>query len=135
MTAAYRRCVGFPAPGGLSVMKKSDWATRLCIVGLTLLPAPVRAAPPADADADPALSPWFQSLRQPDNGVSCCFVADCRRADFRTSESGYEVWIDDRWQPVPPEKVLQRADNPMGRAIVCWTKRLGIMCFVRAPET
>jgi hypothetical protein len=36
---------------------------------------------------------------------------------------------------VPPEEVLQRADNPVGRAIVRWTKQIGNMGFVRAPQT
>jgi hypothetical protein len=119
--------------GEVHVHEERSAMIRLGILGLLLLSAPVRAAPPADAD--PALSPWFQSLRQPGTGVSCCSVADCRPVDYRTTASGYEVWIENRWQPVPPEKVLQRADNPVGRAIVCWTKQIGIMCFVRAPET
>ena len=114
-------------------MQNNRWMLVAIALGPMALPAAVEAAPPADAD--PALSPWFQSLRQPENGVSCCSMADCRPADFRTSATGYEVWIEDRWQPVPPEKVLQRTDNPVGRAIVCWTKQLGILCFVRAPET
>jgi len=121
------------APGDSAMMKQNPWIMIPLGLGTLLLSAWVRAAPPADAD--PALSPWFQSLRQPDTGVSCCSVADCRPVDFRTSAGGYEVWIDERWQRVPPEKVLQRADNPVGQAIVCWTKLLGIMCFVRAPET
>jgi len=114
-------------------MKKNRWMLVPFILGALFCSAIVLGAPPPDAD--PALSPWFQSLKQPDNGVSCCSAADCRPADFRTSGDGYEVWIDNRWQPVPPEKILQRADNPIGQAIVCWTKKLGILCFVRAPET
>jgi hypothetical protein len=106
---------------------------RLALAALLLVPLPALAAPPPDAD--PALSPWFQSLRQPGTGVSCCSIADCRPVDYRTTPDGYEVFVDNRWQKVPPEKVLQRADNPVGRAIVCWTKLTGIMCFVRAPET
>jgi hypothetical protein len=106
---------------------------RLGIIAGFLLVTPVRAAPPPDAD--PALAPWFQSLRQPSTGLLCCSVADCRPVDYRSTPGGYEVWIENKWLPVPPEKVLQRADNPVGRAVVCWTKLAGIMCFVRAPET
>jgi hypothetical protein len=36
---------------------------------------------------------------------------------------------------VPANNILQRVDNPTGRAVVCWTPSLGIMCFVRASET
>lgn len=91
-----------------------------------------RAAPPPDAD--PALSPWFRSLQAPDTGRSCCSITDCRPTEARTRGDHYEVLIEDRWLVVPPEKVLSRADNPTGRAIVCWTPTLGIMCFVHGPE-
>ncbi|HLZ68107.1 MAG TPA: hypothetical protein VKQ29_17925 [Aliidongia sp.] len=106
---------------------------RLSIVTALLLAAHAYAAPPPDAD--PTLAPWFQSLRQPSTGLLCCSVADCRAVDSRETSGGYEVFIDNKWLPVPPEKVLQRADNPVGRAVVCWTKLAGIMCFVRAPDT
>ena len=45
-----------------------------------------------------------------------------------------EALIDGHWLVVPSEKILQRADNPTGHAVVCWTPTLGIMCFVRAAE-
>lgn len=90
------------------------------------------AKPPPDIDY--SLAPWFQSLRQPDTGVSCCSIADCRTTDYRTLGDHYEALIDDKWVRVPPEKVLQRVDNPTGRAVVCWTPALGVMCFVRASE-
>ena len=94
---------------------------------------PVQAAPPDNAD--PALAPWFQSLRQPGSGISCCSIADCRIATYRTSASGYEALIDDKWLAVPADKVLQHIDNPTGRAVVCYTPSLGILCFVRPAET
>src|SRR6516164_2028992 len=34
------------------------------------------AAPPDNPD--PALAPWFESLKQPGTGASCCSIADCR---------------------------------------------------------
>lgn len=36
---------------------------------------------------------------------------------------------------VPADKILHRYDNPTGRAVVCWTPALGIMCFVEGPAT
>ena len=100
----------------------------------------VRAAPPANAD--PALAPWFQSLRQPGTGESCCSLADCRPAEYRQTRNGYEAWIDGRfgvspgmWVPVPEDKILQRIDNPTGRAVACYTPVLGILCFVRPAES
>ena len=106
----------------------------LCLasIGASLI-APAFAAPPPNAD--PALSPWFESLRQPGTDISCCSIADCRPAEYRTREDRYEVLIRERWLAVPPDKVLLRKDNPTGAAIVCWTPSSGIMCFVRGPET
>ncbi len=103
------------------------------ITAALLAAAPAPAAPPENAD--PALAPWFQSLRQPETGISCCDVADCRPTEYRTVGDAYEVWVDDRWMTVPPRRILQRADNPIGRAVVCWTPQRGIMCFVRGTET
>lgn len=98
-----------------------------------MIATPLRAAPPPDAD--PAQAPWFNSLRQPGSGISCCSMADCRPVDYRTVDNHYEAFIEGEWRAVPPERVISRADNPTGRAVVCWTKLSGIMCFVRGPET
>lgn len=91
------------------------------------------ARPPPNAD--PKLAPWFESLRQPRSGASCCSIADCRPADFRTSGDHYEVKLQRGWTAVPREKILHRLDNPTGRAVVCWTPSVGIMCFVPGPQT
>jgi hypothetical protein len=99
----------------------------------TFIASTARSRPPANPD--PSLAPWFQSLQQPDTGASCCSIADCRPTDFRMSGEDYEALIDGRWMLVPKEKVLQRTDNPIGRAVVCWTPEAGIMCFVRGAET
>jgi hypothetical protein len=91
------------------------------------------ARPPPNPD--PKLAPWFESLRQPKSGASCCSIADCRAADYRTSGNHYEVKLQGEWVQVPSEKILHRLDNPTGRAVVCWTPIVGIMCFVPGPET
>lgn len=91
------------------------------------------ARPPARAD--PALAPWFGSLTQPGTGMSCCSIADCRQTDFRIQGDHYEAVVQGEWREIPRDKILQRADNPTGRAVVCWSPALGIMCFVRGPET
>ncbi len=110
------------------------WRGVAAVAAVLLATAsPLRAAPPPDAD--PAQAPWFNSLRQPGSGISCCSIADCRPVDYRTVGDHYEAFIEGEWRAVPPEKVLTRADNPTGRAVVCWTKLSGIMCFVRGPET
>jgi hypothetical protein len=106
-----------------------------------LIVAAVLAVFAASADArpppnpDPALAPWFESLRQPDSGASCCSTSDCRPVDFRTSGDHYEVFLQNRWMEVPQHAILHRLDNPTGRAVVCWTPVVGIMCFVPGPQT
>ncbi|HLI12862.1 MAG TPA: hypothetical protein VKY65_14815 [Alphaproteobacteria bacterium] len=91
------------------------------------------AAPPPDAD--PALAPWFQSLRQPGTGASCCGLGDCRMTESRIVNGHYEALVGNHWTVVPPDKILQRTDNPTGRAVICWVPLRGVVCFVRAPET
>jgi hypothetical protein len=103
------------------------------VAALMLTANSAAARPPPDAD--PMLAPWFEDLRQPDTGQSCCSIADCRPADYRIVEDHYEAFVDDQWMAVPSDKVLRRLDNPTGRAVVCWTRTLGIMCFVTGPET
>jgi hypothetical protein len=98
-----------------------------------LLAASAAAAPPPNAD--PALAPWFRSLLQPGTGMSCCALADCRPTDYRIKSDHYEAMVGGKWVAVPPDKILQRTDNPTGHAIVCWTPQRGIMCFVRATES
>jgi hypothetical protein len=93
----------------------------------------------ADADpppnADPALAPWFRSLLQPGTSISCCSISDCRATDYRIEGDHYEALIGEKWFVVPQDKILQRTDNPTGRAVVCWTPQRGIVCFVRATES
>jgi hypothetical protein len=96
--------------------------------------APARAQPPENAD--PALHGWFESLKQPGTGYSCCSIADCRPADYRLRAGGYEAWLDWRWVRVPDERILRGRPNPVGRAVVCRSPVNGaILCFVPANET
>ena len=60
-------------------------------VGLALS-QPAVAAPPDSVD--PALAPWFESLKQPGTGAPCCSIADCRTVEFRQDRDGYEVLIE-----------------------------------------
>jgi hypothetical protein len=112
-----------------------DHAAGLGVTALAALAlsVPALAAPPANAD--PSLAPWFQSLRQPGTGTSCCSIADCRMTEYRTTRSGYEALVGKKWLPVPPDRVLQHTTNPTGRAIVCYLPGEGILCFVRPAES
>ena len=103
------------------------------VVALAFVAHPVLAAPPPDAD--PALAPWFNSLRQPWTNALCCSMADCRPVNSQLNDGHYEALIEGEWRRVPDHLILNRNDNPTGRAIVCWTPQVGILCFVRAPES
>jgi hypothetical protein len=104
-----------------------------CLIAFVCRILPAFAAPPPDAD--PALAPWFNSLRQPWTNALCCSVADCRPVQSRLSDGHYEAFIEGEWRQVPDRLILNRSDNPTGRAVACWTPRVGILCFVRAPES
>src|SRR5215212_9154635 len=87
---------------------KEDAVPRLP-TGLTILslvialtPRIGEAEPPTNAD--PALRPWFESLKQPGTGVSCCSISDCRPVQYRLASDGYEALIDSGWVRVPEDK-------------------------------
>ena len=103
------------------------------LIGWICLAGNAEAAPPPDAD--PALAPWFNGLRQPWTNALCCSVADCRAVDSRLNNGRYEALIEGEWRPVPDDHILNRADNPTGRAVACWTPQAGVICFVRAPDS
>lgn len=107
--------------------------------------ASARAAPPENAD--PALAPWFQSLEVPGtNHSSCCSQSDCRPVDYRIAGDYYEALLTPEqfaragvmqpiWIRVPMDRILERVDNPTGKAILCWQPGTGVLCFVRPEET
>ena len=99
-----------------------------------LLVGSSNARPPEDAD--PTLHGWFQSLKQPGSGVSCCSVADCRPVEYRLANDGYEALLDAKWVAVPDDRVLRNKPNPTGRAQLCRSPISGaILCFVPASDT
>ncbi|HUK60805.1 MAG TPA: hypothetical protein VLV50_16355 [Stellaceae bacterium] len=119
---------------GTVLANRANLLPRVLIgIAFAAILAAARAAPPSGADS--FLAPWFQSLRQPGTGISCCSIADCRQTQYRTGSDGYEALIDNKWIAVPREKVLDHTENPTGRAVVCYLPGLGVMCFVRPSET
>jgi hypothetical protein len=72
-------------------------------------------------------------------GVSCCSPAsDCQITEYET-DAGGRYWITAEGEriQVPPDKILQRADNPTGRGVACLRHDNGhpvVRCFVRASE-
>jgi len=114
----------FRLPGGIAVL----------VLVMAFSPRVGKAEPPADAD--PALRPWFESLKQPGTGVSCCSISDCRPVQYRLAPDGYEALVGSMWVHVPDDRVLRRQQNPLGRAVLCRSPASGtIFCFVPGPET
>jgi hypothetical protein len=99
-----------------------------------LLAVQVLAAPPPGTDMNSPTSRWFQSLVDPSTGASCCSESDCRPAEERQTATGWQAkTTTGEWVDVPPEKILIRADNPLGVAVLCW--RPGhVYCFIRPTE-
>lgn len=129
---------GSPLSASRAHRERIGWKMAVA-AGLALSQAAV-AAPPDNPN--PALAPWFESLKQPGTGASCCSIADCRTVEFRQDRDGYEVLIDGRWKlsapfwlRVPPNRIIDRTDNPTNRAVVCFTPEAGILCFVRPAES
>jgi hypothetical protein len=75
---------------------------------------------------------WFKSVQSP-KGVPCCDIADGHRTDYNMRGDQYWVPIDGEWLPVPAEAIIYNAGNPVGEAVVWYTKYNGkayIHCFV-----
>jgi hypothetical protein len=112
----------------------------LVVVTVLFLFSGAAAHPPEAEFAD-----WFHSLKEPGtegtagSGVSCCSPAsDCQITDYETDAEGrYWITAEGERIQVPPDKILQRADNPTGRGVACLRHDNGhpvVRCFVRASE-
>jgi hypothetical protein len=124
----------------LSSTRMRNWMIWLPIIGLSAnLCAAVHAAPPEDAD--PAVAPWFKSLRRPGTDQPCCGDADCRRVPYRIFGDHFQVFIGrefprwtnppQAWVDVPEASVVHRLDNPTGEGVACWFEGR-VVCFVPA---
>lgn len=120
-----------------------DWV----FVGLAVFPMMAHAQPPAGTDKHSPTAEWFQSLRNPITGISCCDRSDGHiLADdaWRVMGNHYEVLINNAWTTVPDRVVLSRSDNPTGSAVVFYSRSLDyptinvsgtdLYCFVRGFE-
>jgi hypothetical protein len=57
-------------------------------------------------DGHDQLHHWYQTLKQPKNGASCCNNQDCRPTQSRMINGEVQVEIDGEWTIVPREKIL-----------------------------
>src|SRR3954464_15002000 len=79
---------------------------------------------------------WYQELKQPGTGYSCCngtvngIEGDCRPTRAYLQEDGtWKAMIDGRWMPVPPRVVLKNL-APDGNSHICAGKGGMIYCFI-----
>lgn len=85
---------------------------------------------------DPSRGAWFQSLRMPTSGKSCCDISDCRQTEARQNVDGsWTAIVNGEWRPIPADRVLQQPVSIDGEAYVCNAPDVGfatgvIYCFV-----
>ncbi len=80
------------------------------------------------------LHPWYQTLKSPRTGQSCCSSVDCRAAPEAKNESGHwSVVVNGERVVVPPDLVIKpdSTENPTVEAHVChYAWGHDILCFV-----
>jgi hypothetical protein len=79
---------------------------------------------------------WYQTLKQPGTGYSCCNgTIDGREGDCRptraylTEDGSWRALIDGHWVYVPPRVVLQQL-APDGNSHICASRGGNIYCFM-----
>jgi hypothetical protein len=111
------------------------------ITTMLLLSSGANGHDPGDQFAE-----WFRSLKVPGierplnpQDASCCSPErDCQITDYETDGGRYWIKAEGEHIEVPPDKILQRTDNPTGRAVACFRHFNGhpvVHCFVRPPES
>ncbi len=79
---------------------------------------------------------WYQQLKQPGTGFSCCngttngVEGDCRPTRAYLNDDGHwYALLDGNWVPVPPRVVLKQL-APDGSSHICASKSGLIYCFL-----
>lgn len=98
------------------------WGWFLIGVGMVFAAVHVRAAPPPGTDMDGPLHHWFDTQHSV-TGAWCCRVSDghvLADKDWRQAWGRYEVHVEGRWVPVPPDALRDPhgGPNPTNSAIV-----------------
>ena len=108
----------------------------LCLVAALAIAAGARAQTGQHGEGHAENHDWYQQLKQPGTGYSCCngtingIEGDCRPTRAYLADDG--VWralVDGRWVPVPPRVVLRQM-APDGRNHICANRSGTIFCFL-----
>ena len=114
-----------------------DFRTGYVVSTVALLVATSSVAQDGTHGRDHAQShDWYQELKQPGTGYSCCngtingIEGDCRptRA-YITEEGQWRALIDGKWILIPPRAVLKEL-APDGRSHICASRSGMIYCFL-----
>ena len=108
----------------------------LCLIAMLAIMADARAQSGQHGVGHAENHDWYQQLKQPGTGYSCCngtangIEGDCRptRA-YLTDEGNWRALIDGKWVIVPPRVVLQQL-APDGRSHICANRTGTIFCFL-----
>jgi hypothetical protein len=86
---------------------------------------------------------WFNEQVSPENGRSCCSIADGLETQEQIRDGQYWVLIEGKWYAVPPSRVIHNKGNPVGRPVVWYqifpspddgdapiVPEINIQCFV-----
>jgi hypothetical protein len=106
------------------------------VLALLLFASPAVAQDGSHGQGHAQSHDWYQELKQPGTGYSCCtgtingIEGDCRptRA-YLTDEGQWRALIDGRWVMVPPRAVLKQL-APDGRSHICASRSGVIFCFL-----
>lgn len=99
--------------------------TLIFILGVIILTSSPRAAAQEDRGE------WFKSLRQPDTGISCCDISDCRvtqSAEWRAD--GWWAEVNGVMTKIPERKIIYNRPPLPDGAVICHGTSGVIFCFV-----
>lgn len=90
------------------------------------------------SNADENRGAWFRSLKQPDNGSSCCDVADCKQTVAEYIDGSWWAKVRGVIREIPPNKILIKPHSIDGEAYVCASESgpaatAFIYCFIPQP--
>lgn len=117
-------------------MSRKTSRTIILLLGLALLMVMMYSAFAHDP-LRPDLDKWYMSLHSK-RGTPCCDISDAHAVavdDWVTEDGHYKVKINDNWQEVPDDAVIE-APNLAGKALVWFGYgATRITCFMPGPMT